>query len=450
LAVLGQMLPQLFQVDPAGEVVGSLADDSSVAEMPGATGASFSLRRGVKWSDGTPITADDVRFTLEAVRGDAWPGSRAGYDRLTSVEGDPAGAAVTFRFDGPFPGWRRLFSGADFVLPAHRLRGKDLKAEWASGPDLSGGPFLLGAMTPGLEVVLDRNEQWWGTKAKLKSVHMFVVSDTRTMEQLLTRKELDMAWPPIDINRIGRFKAVSGVEVAVAKPGGRVELLMANNESLAQPQRAALFGLPDRDRFVDVLLAGEAERATTLAGPARAAATAAAGGPAWAQVKSVPDDRGREKGVSGAIVAAEEDEVAPLLGRVLESRAFVRGANLELKFANGPKVNGSWLPEGRFDLAISDTIEWPDPCWRCQFGDGSIGRGNVARVKGLEALAAAADRGDANGVAALEAKLRQDSVLLPLWRPSAVLAARGGMKGVVANSWSIGPFWRAENWSLSG
>ena len=226
---------------------------------------------------------------------------------------------------------------------------------------------------------------------------------------------------------------------------------MANTESLAQPQRAALLGLPDRDRFVDVLLAGEAERATTLAGPAGAGVgvAAAAGGPTWAQVKAAPDDRGQEKGVSAAIVAAEEDEVAPLLGRVLESRAFVRGANLELKFADGPKVSGSWLPEGRFDLAILDDVEWPDPCWRCQFGDGSIGRGNVARVKGVEALAAAAERGDVNGVAALEAELRQDSVLLPLWRPSAVLAARG-MKGVVANSWSIGPFWRAEDWSLSG
>src|SRR5205823_10891212 len=202
-ALLGVVLPQLFQVDPAGHVVGSLAEDGSVAEMPGAAGASFSLRPGAKWSDGAPITADDLRFTLEVVRGEAWPGSRAGYDRLTAVDGD--GSAVRFRFDGPFPGWRRLFSGADFVLPAHRLRGKDLKAEWKSGPDLSGGPFLLGALTPGLEVVLDRNEQWWGARAKLTSLHVLVVPDTRTMEQLLARGEVDLAWPPADTNRIGRF-----------------------------------------------------------------------------------------------------------------------------------------------------------------------------------------------------------------------------------------------------
>ena len=46
LALLGAVLPQLFQVDPAGHVVGSLAEDRSVTEMPGATGASFSLAPG--------------------------------------------------------------------------------------------------------------------------------------------------------------------------------------------------------------------------------------------------------------------------------------------------------------------------------------------------------------------------------------------------------------------
>ncbi len=84
---------------------------------------AFSLRSGARWSDGTPITVDDVRFTLETIRGRAWPGPRAGYDRLTAVEGQ--GTSVTFRFDGPFPGWRRLFSGADFLLPAHRLAGQE-------------------------------------------------------------------------------------------------------------------------------------------------------------------------------------------------------------------------------------------------------------------------------------------------------------------------------------
>src|SRR5581483_7253199 len=180
-AILGEVLPQLFRVDPAGREVGWLADDASVRVAPDGRSATFALRPGARWSDSAPITVDDVRFTLDTVRGAAWPGPAAGYDRVTV---DGAGGSVTLRFDGPFPGWRRLFSGADFVLPAHRLAGKDLRKEWTSGPDVFGGPFRLGAVTPGLSVGLARNDSWWGPPAKAASIEVLVVPDVRTMEQL--------------------------------------------------------------------------------------------------------------------------------------------------------------------------------------------------------------------------------------------------------------------------
>lgn len=438
-AILGEVLPQLFRVDPEGQARGFLADEETVREEPGTGVASFSLRAGARWSDGTPITAEDLRFTLEVVRSGDWPGPRVGYDRVTAVEGQ--GVEVVLRFDGPFPGWRRLFSGEDFVLPAHRLRGKDLKAEWPGGPDLAGGPFRLGGVTPGLEVVLEGNEQWWGYGPRVKALRLLVVPDVRTMEQLLERGELDVAWPPAGSNRVGRFRALDGVEVSLAEPGGRVVSLVANTETLSLERRRALLGLPDRDRFVDVLLAGEARRATSLAGPV--------GGSTWLAV--APDGAGREldERVEATLVATEEDPMVPLLGRVLESEARARGATVELKYAEARKVDGTWLPEGRFDLAIVDEVAWPEPCWRCRFGEAGVGRGNVARVKGLEELAAAAERGDAGAVTDLEARLRAEAVLLPLWRPSAVLAARG-VEGVAANSWSTGPFWGAEDWTPAG
>ena len=437
-ALLGEILPQLFRIDPSGRVEGYLANDATVREIPGPVGASFSLRRGARWSDGTPITVEDLRFTLQTVLADAWPGARAGYDRLTAVEGE--GQSVVLRFDAPFPGWRRLFSGEDFVLPAHRLAGKDVTAEWKGGPDVAGGPFRLGRVTPGLEVVLERNDAWWGGKAKPAAIRVLVVPDVRTMEQLLARGELDVAWPPAAPNRTGRFRGVPGAEVSVAEPGGAVVSLVANTESVPAQRRAALLGLPDRDRFVDVLLQGEATKATSLSGPDRGSEAV------WPTVKqNLGAGGGLGEDVVATVVAREEDPMGPLLGRVLESFARVPGATLELKFADTTKVEGSWLPEGRFDLALVHQVAWPQPCWRCWFGDASVGRGNVARVKGFDDLAAAAERGDAAGT--LEARLQADAVLLPLWRPKAVLAARG-VKGVTANSWSIGPFWKAEGWTL--
>ncbi|MCA1842025.1 MAG: ABC transporter substrate-binding protein [Actinobacteria bacterium] len=439
-AVLGQVLPQLFRVDPTGREVGWLADDASVRAAPDGSSATFALRSGARWSDGAPITTDDLRFTLETIRGAAWPGPRAGYDRLTAVEGTEA--AVTFRFDGPFPGWRRLFSGADFVLPSHRLAGKDLKTEWKQGPDISGGPFRLGAVTSGLSVALDRNEVWWGGPAKTASIQILVVPDVRTMEQLLGRGELDVAWPPVTTNRIGRFRALPGVAVSVAEPGGALEALVANTASLPADRRLAYLELANRDRFIDVLLAGEGDRAVSLAGPAPNA------GGTWA-IAGLEPAHGRLKGaVSSTLVSADEDQLSPLVGRVLQSGAMAAGTTVELKSDESTTADAIWLPEGRFDLALLRAVAWPEPCWACWFADDSTGRGNVTRAKGLTALAAAADR-DPAAAPALEARVKADGLMLPLWRPRAVLAGRN-ITGLAANSWSIGPFWAAEAWAPAG
>ena len=441
-AILGQVLPQLFRVDPAGREQGWLADDASVEVAADGRSARFSLRGGARWSDGSPITADDLRFTLDTVRGTVWPGPRTGYDRLTAVEG--AGPAVTLRFDGPFPGWRRLFSGADFVLPAHRLAGKDLRAEWKQGPDVSGGPFRLGPVTPGLSVRLERNDAWWGPTARAAALEVLVVPDVRTMEQLLGRGDLDAAWPPATSNRLGRFRALAGVDVSVAGPGGAIEALVANTATVTPDRRRAWLGLANRDRFVAVLLDGEAAPAVTLAGPGDAGPGGSGAAGLWAAA-GVDPAAGRLKGAPLAtLVSADEDELSPLVGRVLQQNAQAAGATLELKSDEASIVDGTWLPAGRFDLALQRTVAWPEPCWTCWFADAATGRGNVTRVTGLTPLAAAAEA-DPAAVPALEARIKADGLVLPLWRPRAVLAGRK-VGGLVANSWSVGPFWAAESW----
>ena|GEM_PF-3253430 len=451
-AILGEVLPQLFRVDPGGREVGWLADDASVKEAPDGRSATFTLRPGARWSDGAPITVDDVRFSVDTVRGAAWPGPRAGYDRVVGVDG--AGSSVTLRFDGPFPGWRRLLSGADFVLPAHRLAGKDLRKEWAAGPDVAGGPFRLGAVTPGLSVVLTRNDSWWGPPVKAASIEVLVVPDVRTMEQLLGRGGLDVAWPPEATNRIGRFRALPGVALSVAEPGGTFEVLAANSQTVPAARRLAYLGLANRDRFVDVVLAGEADRAVSLvppspaAGPASGAASGAASGPpTWATAGAGPGIGALKGAPEATLVSDDEDEQSPPVGRVLQQGAAAAGADVELKSDESTTVDAGWLPDGRFDLALMRTVAWPEPCWSCWFADAGVGRGNVTRAKGLTALAAAADA-DPAAVPALEARVKSDGLLLPLWRPRAVLARRG-VTGLVANSWSVGPFWSAESWSPS-
>jgi hypothetical protein len=271
------------------------------------------------------------------------------------------------------------------------------------------------------------------------------------MEQLLGRGELDVAWPPVTVNRIGRFRALPGVAVSVAEPGGALEALVANAAVLPPERRRAYLGLANRDRFVDVLLTGEAERAVSLrnpggtagdGGPAAGAPTAA---PAWAVAGFEPDAGRLKAAPTVTLASALEDQLSSLVGKVLQQGARAAGATVELRSDESTTVDATWLPEGRFDLALHRSVAWPEPCWSCWFGDDATGRGNVTRATGLTPLAAAADR-DPSAVPALESRVKADGLMLPLWRPRAVLAGRN-VTGLAANSWSLGPFWGAESWA---
>ncbi|MGH9022599.1 MAG: ABC transporter substrate-binding protein [Acidimicrobiia bacterium] len=435
-SVLTALLPQLFRVTPDGRARGWLVDDDGIEEAPGSV--SFRLRPGARWSDGNPVTLRDLEFTLEVVRGPAWPGPAVGYEAVTGIEAVGDRIRITFDPARLSPvAWRRLFSGADFVLPAHRLEGSDLKVVWKAGPDVTAGPFRLTGFTPGLEAVLEATPGWWGGGPGVSRVRVLAVPDPVTMEQLLERGELDVAWVPATPNRTSRLDAISGVAVSKGAPGGWIVSLVANTERLPAERRRALLGLVKRDRFVDVLLAGEASLATSV--------NRVGGSGPWGRGAVAPG--GGKVGGDVSLSFAEEEGVASLLARALEPAVRSAGSQLELIRSDAALVEGTWSRQGRFDLLLIDQFDWPVPCFGCSYSGAAIGEGNVSRISALDDLVAAADRGDAGAADVLEARLAEDAVLLPLWRPSSLLAFRG-VEGVVANSWSPTPLWGAEDWRM--
>ncbi len=105
---------------------------------------TYHLRPGLAWSDGQPLTADDVDFTYQVITG---PGRTAGvgqegYDRIGGVEA--AGQDVVLHFRSLYPAYLDLFS---VVLPKHRLQAipfAQLAADafWTR-PDVVSGPFAV-------------------------------------------------------------------------------------------------------------------------------------------------------------------------------------------------------------------------------------------------------------------------------------------------------------------
>lgn len=137
------------------------------------TAATIRLRKGVEWSDGQPFTADDVKFTLEAVRDGApdLTNSANFKEWIKSVDvTDPETAVINFA--KPAPRWVRdnLALGHENhnpILPAHIWKGQDIKTftnfDLTKGWPIGTGAYKLVSSTAQQEV-FDRRDDWWGKK----------------------------------------------------------------------------------------------------------------------------------------------------------------------------------------------------------------------------------------------------------------------------------------------
>ena len=288
-----------------------------------------------------------------------------------------------------------------------------------------GGPFLVQSIVPGLETVLARNESWWGSGPFLDEVRLVLVPDATTARQLLGRGELDVVMPLAGTVRTPQLEAVAGVEVERVERGGWSTVLVANAAALPLEKRRALFASVDRQAFASTLLAGEATVLQGL-GPSPEDGT-------WSSV--VVGDVTALASETVDLIAPVEEPMAGLLHRSMQKRvrAGTEGkATIELRGAEADRVE-RWLADRSYEAAL---VSWLDPlggCWTCRWGD-------------LGAAAASADTGDPAAVAALQAILRDDALVLPLWRPATVVAWRGGLRGVAANGYAAGAAWNAAEW----
>jgi len=159
----------------------------------------YTLDPKAVWSDGVPITAADFKYAWEEQRGDpvtssADVASIAGYRDIASVTGSNGGHTVTVKFKTTFADWRELFAN---LVPAHVME----KVGWSPAcstvdpaVDLSGGPFMIGKVTP-QAITLVQNPKWWGTPANSKSITIHFASSTAQLAQWMASGYVQVAAP---------------------------------------------------------------------------------------------------------------------------------------------------------------------------------------------------------------------------------------------------------------
>jgi peptide/nickel transport system substrate-binding protein len=175
---------------PGKPMAPSLAESWSVSG-DGLT-YEFVLRPGVRFHNGDPLTADDVKFSFERYRGTS---SKLFKDKVRQVQVvDPH--RVRFHLKDAWPDFLTFYAtpatGAAWIVPRKYL--EKVGDDGFKKAPIGAGPYRFVSFTPGVELVLEANEHYWRKAPSVKRLVLKSVSDDTTRAAMLKRGEADIAY----------------------------------------------------------------------------------------------------------------------------------------------------------------------------------------------------------------------------------------------------------------
>ncbi|HTV93608.1 MAG TPA: peptide ABC transporter substrate-binding protein [Verrucomicrobiae bacterium] len=178
---------------------------------------TYHLRKGLKWSDGAPLNADDVVFTYHAIMNPANNvTSRSGWDLITKVD-EPDKYTVTFHLKKPYsPFVVTFFSSAGAnpsILPKHLLaQYPNINNVPFNALPVGAGPFKYKEWDRAQKVVMVPNPYYFRGQPKLKEVDFEIIPNRDTIVTTLQSHELDM-WLPVTGAYYDRVTNLDGFSV---------------------------------------------------------------------------------------------------------------------------------------------------------------------------------------------------------------------------------------------
>jgi peptide/nickel transport system substrate-binding protein len=175
---------------PGNPMAPGLAESWSVS--PDGLTYEFILRRGVKFHNGDPVTADDVKFSFERYRGVS---AKILKDKVRQVQVvDPT--RVRFQLKEPWPDFLTFYAtpatGAAWIVP--RRYTEKVGDEGFKKAPIGAGPYRFVSFTPGVELVVEANEQYWRKTPSVKRLVLKSVPDDLTRAAMLKRGEIDVGY----------------------------------------------------------------------------------------------------------------------------------------------------------------------------------------------------------------------------------------------------------------
>jgi peptide/nickel transport system substrate-binding protein len=150
----------------------------------------ITLKKNIRWFDGTPLTARDVEFTYKLMIDPKTPTAYS--DDYKAISSFTVVDDYTFevRYDTVFA--RALTTWAHHILPRHVLEGQDLLKTKYSREPMGAGPYKLAEWTPGSRLTLKANEDYFGGRPYLDEVIYTIIPDMSTQFLELKAGNVDM------------------------------------------------------------------------------------------------------------------------------------------------------------------------------------------------------------------------------------------------------------------
>lgn len=266
------MFEGLYIRNDKAELVPALAEAVTVA--PDGMTYTFRLRRGVKFHDGSAMTAEDVKFSIERALNPATKNPLLAYiktiDRVDIVSPD----TVALKLKEKDAIFLKKLAFAGWIVPKNYIQavGEDGFAKKPVGT----GPFKFVSRSINEQIEMEANESHWGWVPKIKSLVIRTVPEDAVRLAMIQTGEADVVaeMPPPLADRISALKGVK----TLSHPSGEIYWLVLNikdgakDSPLLNPKvRRALNHAIDRQGIITNVLKNQAVQIAGVLAPSVAA-----------------------------------------------------------------------------------------------------------------------------------------------------------------------------------
>ncbi|MBE3557848.1 MAG: peptide ABC transporter substrate-binding protein [Ktedonobacteraceae bacterium] len=256
----------LFNGTPEGTIQPGVATEVPSIANGGvnadATVWTFHLRPGVKWSDGQPLTAEDVDYTWKLWTNPKFPAAgNVAYKYIQSAEVSSDKLTITFHLKAPYAPFLAAWTDGGLApLPKHHFESmapdQIKKSPDNLKPTVVSGPFIMTESKPGDHYTLERNPNYYRASEGLPHLDKLiirVITDQNTLLKALQSGDLQSAWF-LDAAKIPAYRQLKDYEL-ISSTSAYFEAIHfnQNNEALKDVNvRKAITLAINRDELIKI------------------------------------------------------------------------------------------------------------------------------------------------------------------------------------------------------